>query len=485
MRFFRNICCLYLSLFSIQLLAADSSAISNGQTIYNLVCATCHEQGFAGAPLTNKKNDWVVRIEKGLPCLYANVIAGLGKMPPRGGCVTCSNQDIQDAINFMLKAYHPTAQASTPKEFSLSELMVLGKTKYDVYCASCHKQNGTGTVLEYPALKKGVLGNSYITIDEPVERHIALILQGISGTQMTPFKHLSDTEIAAIVTYERNAWCNNTNDVIQPYEVNKLRSQLVVTPVVKDQTYSFKEEMTLGKGYYRAYCARCHQLNGEGRAPYGPTLKGSLLATSPELQSYLVRLVLFGAPGTRMRGYRQQLNNNEIATILTYIGNSWGNINEKIIQPSDIDKIATSFNTKKNDSASLTELIQNGRIVYKAYCARCHKLDGSGGAQASVPSLIGSKVIKQGVRSHIDIILTGVPGSIMRAFALRLTDEEIAQVVAYERYKFNHDKTMPQIYEVRQERERLREKINYQLQNQLKQQFLRDEKESGCISPKK
>jgi cytochrome c oxidase subunit 2 len=100
-----------------------------------------------------------------------------------------------------------------------SELMSLGKQKYDQICAACHGVNGKGLPPMYPALK-----GSSIAVGKPISRHIAMILQGIPGSAMQPYKdQLSDQEIAAIVTYERNAWENNTNDTVQPSEVAKLR----------------------------------------------------------------------------------------------------------------------------------------------------------------------------------------------------------------------------------------------------------------------
>ncbi len=481
---------LFFCLLSTRLLAADLAS-NPGSDTYKLVCASCHEQGVSGAPLATKKADWTFRIKKGFPLLYAHVIAGFGRMPPRGGCITCSDDAIKAAVDYMLNpyVYDEKLRQFIPASLSSSDLMMLGKQKYDVYCASCHKQDGSGSILEYPALKKGLLGSSFMTIDKPIDRQIKLILQGVSGTQMASFSQLSDTDLAAIVTYIRNAWCNNTNDIVQPNDIKTIRATLSQANGNPEKQFALNEAMKLGENYYRAYCARCHQLNGEGRAPYGPTLKGSYLATDPALQTYLIKLVLQGAPGTRMRGYRQELDDNEIATILTYIGNAWGNNNQKVIQPATIAAIDAALKQQQirtnNAMNNVSAMIANGRIIYNAYCARCHKLNGAGGAQVSVPSLIGSPIItQQGIKAHIAIILTGVPGSIMRAFAYRLSDAEIAQVVAYERYQFNGKKDFARINDVSEERTRLKSQIDYQIQNQLKQQFLQDEKVStaNCSS---
>ena len=49
------------------------------------------------------------------------------------------------------------------------------------------------------------------------------MLNGKPGTAMAPFKHLSDVDIAAVVTYERNAWNNKTGDMVSPEEVKAAR----------------------------------------------------------------------------------------------------------------------------------------------------------------------------------------------------------------------------------------------------------------------
>ena len=118
----------------------------------------------------------------------------------------------------------PAAQ----KVMTRAELMQLGKDKYNLICAACHQVNGKGIPPLYPALK-----NSSISVGKPIARHIALILNGIPGSAMQPYKdQLTDEEIAAITTYERNAWGNNTDDEIQPAEVADVRNGEVQSPTM-------------------------------------------------------------------------------------------------------------------------------------------------------------------------------------------------------------------------------------------------------------
>jgi cytochrome c oxidase subunit 2 len=60
----------------------------------------------------------------------------------------------------------------------------------------------------------------------PVSAHIDMVLNGKTGTAMQAFgTQLSDDDLAAIITYERNAWGNNTGDVVQPADIAKVKGK--------------------------------------------------------------------------------------------------------------------------------------------------------------------------------------------------------------------------------------------------------------------
>lgn len=136
--------------------------------------------------------------------------------------------------------YNPTSapQVITQKKLTRDELMVLGKQKYEQMCVACHKSDGLGLPPMYPALK-----GSSIAVGKPINRHIDVIVNGIPGSAMQPYKNqLTDDEIAAITTYERNAWGNNTDDEVQPEDVAALRNSSVqqATIVNKAQAGGFR-----------------------------------------------------------------------------------------------------------------------------------------------------------------------------------------------------------------------------------------------------
>lgn len=101
-------------------------------------------------------------------------------------------------------------------QMSMDELMVLGETVYNTRCAMCHQANGQGLPGAFP----GLAGQG-ISVDPAAKlEHISVVVHGRAGTAMQAFgPQLSLKELAAVITYERNAWDNNTGDTVQAAEV--------------------------------------------------------------------------------------------------------------------------------------------------------------------------------------------------------------------------------------------------------------------------
>jgi len=99
---------------------------------------------------------------------------------------------------------------------SMEELMTLGEKAYMANCAACHQANGQGIPGVFPALK-----DSAIALGD-VKQHIDIVVNGRAGTAMQGYgKQLGLKDLAAIVTYERNAWGNNTGDAVQAAAINE------------------------------------------------------------------------------------------------------------------------------------------------------------------------------------------------------------------------------------------------------------------------
>ncbi|MBL8541132.1 MAG: cytochrome c oxidase subunit II [Betaproteobacteria bacterium] len=107
------------------------------------------------------------------------------------------------------------------KTYTLTELKAQGEKVYQGNCAACHQASGMGVPGAFPALSGSKVATG------PVADQIKLVLNGKQGTAMASFKQLSDIEIAAVVTYERNSWANQTGDVVQAADVKALRGGTV------------------------------------------------------------------------------------------------------------------------------------------------------------------------------------------------------------------------------------------------------------------
>ncbi len=112
------------------------------------------------------------------------------------------------------------AAADDPnKMYTVEELNPRGAKVFAANCAACHQANGQGLPPAFPALdgSKVVLGSQ--------DAQINLVMNGKSGTAMAAFKHLSDTDLAAVLTYTRNSWSNATGEVIQPSDIKMAREE--------------------------------------------------------------------------------------------------------------------------------------------------------------------------------------------------------------------------------------------------------------------
>ena len=124
------------------------------------------------------------------------------------------------------KAKQAEAAQEAVKEYTKDELMQMGEAGYKKHCAACHKEDGSGMPPAFPALK-----GSPLAIGD-VAAHIDIILHGKKGTAMQAFgEQLNDTDIAAITTYERNAWGNDkllkagAVSIVQPKDIAAARQK--------------------------------------------------------------------------------------------------------------------------------------------------------------------------------------------------------------------------------------------------------------------
>ena len=106
------------------------------------------------------------------------------------------------------------AKADDPaKVWALDDLSKRGEKVYAANCAACHQANGKGAGAIKP------VDGSAVVLDADKSKQIAILLNGQNNGAMPAWKQLSDTEIAAVITYTKNNWSNKTGQIVQPAEV--------------------------------------------------------------------------------------------------------------------------------------------------------------------------------------------------------------------------------------------------------------------------
>ncbi|MHB8347573.1 MAG: cytochrome c oxidase subunit II [Acidiferrobacterales bacterium] len=151
-----------------------------------------------------------------------------------------SQKDFQKWVTAQ-KALMVASAAGSTKTYSEADLLSHGKTVFAANCAACHQITGQGIPGTFPPLSAGrkfsatpamltqLRSRGFLTkggriVMGPVKNHLGIVLHGIPGTPMPSFAgQLSDTDIAAVVTYERNSFGNHTGDIIEPSQVAAVR----------------------------------------------------------------------------------------------------------------------------------------------------------------------------------------------------------------------------------------------------------------------
>ena len=107
---------------------------------------------------------------------------------------------------------------SADKEWSMQDLLAQGETVYKGNCASCHGPTGAGIPGVFPAMS-----NSPVATGDPAG-HINIVMNGKAGTAMAAYKsQLSDVDLAAVITFERNSFGNSAGDLVQPSAIKNSR----------------------------------------------------------------------------------------------------------------------------------------------------------------------------------------------------------------------------------------------------------------------
>lgn len=108
--------------------------------------------------------------------------------------------------------------AAAEKVWTTEDLYARGEEVYNTQCVGCHQVNGMGIPGAFPAIN----GSPFVI--GPVAGHMDIVMNGRAGTAMAAYKGLlNDIDIAAVLTYQRNAWDNKAGDMVQPADVKAAR----------------------------------------------------------------------------------------------------------------------------------------------------------------------------------------------------------------------------------------------------------------------
>ncbi len=111
-------------------------------------------------------------------------------------------------------------QQDVERLWTRQELMQQGESVYASACATCHQPDGQGLTPAFPALAGSKIATG------PVGEHIDTVMNGRAGTAMSGWRDkLSETDIAAALTYTRNAFGNDTGDIVQPMTIAAIKRQ--------------------------------------------------------------------------------------------------------------------------------------------------------------------------------------------------------------------------------------------------------------------
>ncbi|WP_105901050.1 cytochrome c oxidase subunit II [Vibrio gangliei] len=119
------------------------------------------------------------------------------------------------------------------------------------------------------------------------------------------------------------------------------------------KTLTYDELMAKGEAVYNERCSVCHQVNGEGMPNVFPALKGSPIAMGDLVKH--IDIVLHGKAGTAMQAFANQLNEEEVAAVVTYERNAWGNDTGDVVQASQVKQVLTTGTLEQTEPAEAVD----------------------------------------------------------------------------------------------------------------------------------
>jgi cytochrome c5 len=117
--------------------ACAQDSVPSGRAVYEAVCASCHETGAQGAPMTGNRAAWTARASQGLDVLTRQALDGIRNMPPHGGDTTLSDLELRRATVYMVN--QSGGNWAEPREPGAPAGNRSGEQVVKQACATCHE----------------------------------------------------------------------------------------------------------------------------------------------------------------------------------------------------------------------------------------------------------------------------------------------------------------------------------------------------------
>lgn len=183
-------------------------SIAEGKKIYANHCAACHTTGSAGAPKLGDADAWDTLIKLGTDSLYHNAINGINSMPPKGGCPTCSDNQIKSAVDYLVqeaKGGGSGTAINKPKPMPKLTLQD-GKRVYEQYCSICHQSGKLGApkVGDQAAWAPRIEQNMDVLFTHAIQGYKGMPKMGACYDEAKN-KYCNEAEVIAAVKYMAQA----------------------------------------------------------------------------------------------------------------------------------------------------------------------------------------------------------------------------------------------------------------------------------------
>lgn len=397
---------------SVSAAASETSVerINRGESLFNANCAACHQLGAEGkvgfAPSIRNRDFLALASDEFIKKTIAGGRPGTA-MPPRPDL---SDHQINGIVAYLrsLPVTNPVVIQVDPHKSHIGNVEA-GKASYNIYCASCHGEEGHGYSDGGSGPGIGLPGFLGVASDDYIYQTLKY---GRIGTPMKSFigpsglANLSDGDAADIITYLRS---------LQTVEKG-------ATP-----TFTGAGDPRKGEEHFNINCAACHQIGGEGKIGFAPSIRNrDFLAIASN--DFILQTVTNGRPGTAMVA-RPDLSEKILADIIAYL--------RALPVANDLFVTVDPYTIFNGDKTA-------GKEKFEIFCASCHGPEGQGyAAGVSGPGIGLPGFLKAASDDYIyQTLKLGRVGTPMKPFigpkgVANLSDEDVYDITTYLRSLLN------------------------------------------------